>query len=289
MTLNDRPAPGPNAQQIDFWNGEEGEKWAASNQRLDLMLEPVGRHLLARAAPRPGESVLDIGCGGGATLLELARHVGDSGRVTGIDISGPLLAIARERAQRAAAPVDIVLADAETHPLPSEQFDLALSRFGVMFFANPAAAFANLRRGLRPGGRLTFVCWQPMARNPWMTVPREVVMRYVTPPPRPDPLAPGPFAFADPMRVRNILADAAFGAFQIEAFDTALTVGGGTLTGAIMATVRDGPMANLIAPLPAERQAQLEADLRDAYQPFVRDDGTIALPAACWVVTATRA
>jgi SAM-dependent methyltransferase len=282
---------GPNAQQIAFWNGEEGAKWAASNERLDRMLEPIGRHIVARAAPRPGETVIDVGCGGGATIVELARHVGTGGQVTGIDVSAPLLTIARERARQATAAVEVVQADAETHPLPEGRFDLAFSRFGIMFFADPAAAFANLRRGLKPSGRLAFVCWRPVAINPWMTVPRDVVTRYVVPPPRPaDPFAPGPFAFADPMRIRDVLARSGFGAFQIEAFDTRVAVGGGTLEGAVVSTTRDGPLAGLIATLDDLQRRRLEEDLRAAYRPFVLADGRIELPAACWVVTgrATR-
>ena len=284
--MTESPTSSPNAQQIAFWNGEEGAKWASSNERLDQMLERIGQHIVARAAPRPGEAVIDVGCGGGATLAMLAHHVGREGHVTGIDISAPLLAIAQARAKLATASAEVVQADAETHPLPERRYDLAFSRFGVMFFANPANAFVNLRRALKPGGRLAFVCWRAMAINPWMMVPRGVVTRYVAPPLRPaDPTAPGPFAFADPMRIRGILAEAGFGAFQIESFDTEVVAGGGTLEGAVVATTRDGPLAGLVSQLDADQRRKLEEDLRDAYRPFVQADGRIQLPAACWVVT----
>ncbi|MSO65561.1 MAG: class I SAM-dependent methyltransferase [Alphaproteobacteria bacterium] len=277
---------GPNAQQVAFWNGEEGVKWVASNERLDAMLQPIGDQIAERAAVRSGDRVLDIGCGGGATLVALAPRVAPDGSVTGVDISAPLLTLARERTRRMGMPIDFLQADAETHPLGEEHFDLALSRFGVMFFANPAVAFSNIRRALKRSGRLVFVCWQALGRNPWMTVPRDIVQRYAALPPRSDPHTPGPFAFADPMRVRNILAAAGFGSFQIEGFAHRLMVGGGSIEGAVMGTSRDGPMASLLKDLTTDARQRLEDELRTAYRSFVDPDGIVRLPASIWLVTA---
>src|SRR5258705_5710546 len=199
---------GPNAEQIAYWN-ERGKQWVAVNDMLDAMIGPLGRHALDRARVAPGEAVLDVGCGCGDTTLELARRVGPSGRVLGVDISAPMLGRARERA-RAAGATHVIFeqADAQTHAFTAASFDLILLRFRVMFFVDPTAAFANLRPALRSGGRLTFVCWQGFPKNPWMAVPLMAAMPHIKLPTPPAPDAPGPFAFGDDGRVRTILADA---------------------------------------------------------------------------------
>ena len=165
-------ASGPNAEQITYWNEQSGPKWVALDGRLDALISPYGDRALERTKPALGERVLDVGCGCGRTTLELAARVGSPGSVTGIDISTVMLARARERARKSGAQnVRFENADVQTHAFEPGSFDLAFSRFGVMFFADPVAAFANLRGALAPGGRLAFVCWQPLANNPWMQVP----------------------------------------------------------------------------------------------------------------------
>src|SRR5881628_2723223 len=161
---------------------------------------------MERARIGAGERVIDIGCGCGDTTIALARRVGPAGLVLGIDVSAPMLARAADAAREAGvAHVRFEHADAQTHRFPAQAFDVLYSRFGVMFFSDPAAAFGNLRTALRPGGRLGFVCWQAVPENPWIAVPLEAAAQHMALPPPPAPGAPGPFSFADPERVRRIL------------------------------------------------------------------------------------
>src|SRR5262249_9342980 len=165
-------ATGPNAEQITYWNEKSGPKWVTEQARLDRMIAPFGAEARTALAPKAGEHIVDVGCGCGETSLQLGRHVTASGGVHGVDISQPMLARARQRAAAAGhAHVRFTPADAQTHAFPCEGADAIFSRFGVMFFADPVAAFANLRQALRSDGRLAFVCWQPMPANPWMAVP----------------------------------------------------------------------------------------------------------------------
>ena len=155
-----------NADELAYWNGEGGVHWVKQQAHTDAVLAPVADAVIAHAAPRSGERVLDIGCGCGSTTLllsPLASHV------TGLDISEPMLNVARQRAE-GLANVDFVNADAAAFRTDTP-YDLLFSRFGVMFFGDPTAAFANLRRAARPGGRLAFVCWRPIGENPWMQAP----------------------------------------------------------------------------------------------------------------------
>ena len=196
-----------NADQLAFWNGLGGHTWVARQAHTDITLAPVSEALLALSAPRAGERVLDIGCGCGASTLEFARAVGPAGRVTALDISGPMLAEAEARARAAGiANVDWRQADAATAAL--DGFDLLVSNFGLMFFGDPVAAFANLRRAASPGARMAFVCWRPLTENPWMEVPMRAVSPHVPPRPKADPDSPGMFAFADPQRVSHVLTAA---------------------------------------------------------------------------------
>jgi SAM-dependent methyltransferase len=198
---------------------------------MDRMLAPLTTPLLARAAPQPGERVLDVGCGAGAVSLEMARLVGRAGRVLAVDISRPLLERARERATEVGtdgAQIEWQEADAGSFSFPSGGFDLIVSRFGTMFFPDPVAAFRNLRTALRPGGRLVMLCWRSLPENAWVVVPRDAVLTVVPPPPPPQADAPGPFAFADAARVQAILGAAGFVSIRNEAVDATLALAGDT-------------------------------------------------------------
>jgi len=236
---------------------------------------------------RPGERVLDVGCGVGQTTLELAERVGPSGSVLGIDISTPMLARARERARAAGlANVRFENADAQTHAFTPESVDLVYSRFGVMFFADPTAAFANLLRALRPGGRLAFVCWQAMTENAWMRESLAAVLKHVAPPPPADPHAPGPFAFADAARVRGILERAGFRAVRHEAVPGQLSLGA-SLDEAVSFAVEIGPASRLLKEAPEAARAAAVAELRKALEAHVTPKG-VDLGYATWIVTAER-
>lgn len=211
-----------------YWN-DRGPMWVEYRERLDSMLAPLGEAAIARLHPDPGEHVLDIGCGTGTTSLELARLVGGSGHVTGVDVSAPMLEEARRRADGAGlANLSFVVADAGTHQFEPRHYDAAFSRMGIMFFAEPVAGFTNLRRALRPGGRLGFVCWRAAAENSWVTEPGQAVAEVLGPPAPMDPDAPGPFSLASADRISSVLTEAGLVDIDITAHDLPLSIGTGT-------------------------------------------------------------
>jgi SAM-dependent methyltransferase len=258
--------------------------WAEVREPLERQLAPLGRHALTALAPRPGESVLDIGCGGGETALDLARAVEPGGTVVGIDLSAAVLAFA-QRAARAAKEceqVRFVQADAQVFPFEPASFDAAFSRFGVMFFADPTAAFINIRRSLRPNGRLSFVCWRALEENPLDILPLRAASAHLPPQPAHDPDAPGPFAFADRERVRGILEGAGFGEIEITARDE--QVGSGDLDTMLAVCSRVGALGKILRENPKLRAATLPA-VRSALAAHDGPDG-VKLNAATWIVTA---
>ena len=255
--------------------------WAEVREPLERQLAPLGRRALAALAPRPGEDILDIGCGGGETALDLAAMVAPDGIVVGIDLSAAVLAFAR-RAATGCERVLFVQADAQVFPFESASFDAAFSRFGVMFFADPIAAFINIRRSLRPNGRLAFVCWRTLQENPLDILPLKAALAYLPPQPAHDPDAPGPFAFADPDRVRNILEQAGFGEIEITARDE--QVGSGDLDAMLAVCSRVGALGKILRENPELRAATLPA-VRSAIAAHDGPDG-VRLNAATWVVTA---
>lgn len=272
-----------NAAQIEYWNALAGETWVKYHAQLDRQIAPLGHRAQAALAVRPGEAIIDIGCGCGQTSLELAAAVGPSGSVTGIDISNPMLEIARAEAHAAGlANATFEEADAQTFGLAAARFDAAFSRFGVMFFADPVATFANLRTALKTGGRLAFVCWRPFAENLWMRIPMDAARDLLPPMPPADPLAPGPFAFSDPDRVRQILTDAGYGAVTITPFDA--MIGGGDLEQTLELSLRVGPLGAVLRENP-DYAALAVAAVRAALAGHVTPAG-VMMPGAVWIVEA---
>jgi SAM-dependent methyltransferase len=255
--------------------------WAEVRKPLERQLAPLGQRALEALAPRPGESVLDIGCGGGETALELARAVAPDGTVLGIDLSGAVLAFAR-RVAKGCERVRFVQADAQVYPFEPASFDAAFSRFGVMFFADPAAAFINIRRCLRPNGRLAFVCWRALEENLLDILPLTAASAHLPPQPAHDPDAPGPFAFANPDRVRRILKGAGFEEIEITAHDE--LGGSGDLETMLAICSRVGTLGKILRENPELRAAALPA-VRSALAAYDGPDG-VRLNAATWVVTA---
>ncbi len=281
-------AAGFNEDQRTRWNGIDGEYWTREQERMDRTLAPVLGPLLAFAEPREASAVIDIGCGSGATTVELARAVGPSGRVLGIDLSEPMLNRARERLRGFAHAVCIA-GDAAEVFLGDIGAELMVSRFGVMFFGNPAAAFSNLRTGLVPGGRLRFACWRPIHENPWLRVPLDAVYEHVPRLPNPDPDEPGPFAFADPDRVAGILMAAGFTAPVFTPLDIQMDLAaGGTLEDAVSQSSSIGPAKRALANQPDEVRAAAVESIRRALAPFAARSG-VNLPGAVWLVAADRA
>ena len=286
--LNDMDAPAgheQNADQIEYWNGAGGQRWAARQPVHDILLQPIADLLIDRAGIRPGERVLDVGCGSGSTTFAFARTVGPSGHVMGIDISAPMLARARE-VTPVGAPVEFVLADATIHSFAPENFDLLASRFGVMFFADPALSFANLRRAMRRSGRLAFACWREPRQNPFFMLPLQAVYQHVPKMPQVGPEDPGPFSFASEARVRRILSSAGFSGVAMEPCDLALDVAvGGGLDAAVRSALEIGPSARALADQPPEVVAAAAQSVREALTPFVKGE-TVPLDGAIWIVTA---
>ncbi len=285
------PALSSNADQIAFWGGKAGEKWVRYQVEQDTTIRPFGERAMAAGAVAPGERVVDVGCGCADTTLELARRVGPAGVVLGIDVSAVMLDHARARATGVAAGLTNVRfenADAQSRALPAAAFDLVFSRFGVMFFEDPTAAFTNFRQALEPGGRVAFACWRARAENAYFQVPVAVAARHAEIPPPPGPEAPGIFSFADADRVRRILTDAGFTAIVIDRFDIALTPAGATeLDAAVAFLMRIGPMAAALEGAPEATVAAVRADLAAAVAPYHTPAG-VKLPASSWIVTARR-
>ncbi len=276
------------AQQVAFWNGPGGARWVAEQARMEAMLAPVADALVAHAAARPGEIVLDVGCGYGVTVVKLAQAVGPAGRVIGLDVSAPMLELARTRTADVAN-VEWILADAATHPFAPASVNLVFSRFGVMFFGDPAAAFANLRRALRPGGRLVFACWRAVEENPWIGVPAKAIAAHLPPLPRPGPEEPGMLSFADPARVTRILSQAGFATPRFTKFDLTIDIGGGNgLDDATEQALSMRPVSQALLDQPEAVRAAAAASARTALASYVVGN-TVGLPGAVWLVDAVPA
>jgi ubiquinone/menaquinone biosynthesis C-methylase UbiE len=276
-----------NADQIAYWNGPNGERWVRRQEMQDVVLGPVSDVLIDRAAPKVGERVIDIGCGCGATTFAFANKVGARGHVLGVDISAPMLALARELAP-ADAPLEFSLADATVQAFQPASFDLLVSRFGVMFFAEPAVSFANMRKALRASGRVAFACWRTPRDNPWMMMPLMAAYKHVPKLPEMGPEDPGPFAFANEERVRRILTEAGFSKVALERHDLSLDVAVGRgLDAAVNTAVEIGPVSRALEAQPPETVAAVAASVREALAPHLKANN-VALGASIWIVTAVN-
>ena len=259
------------------WNGPGAKAWITNRDLLDAMFQPF-RAILAEAV-RPGEAVLDVGCGTGGTTLAVASAVGPAGAVTGVDISEPMIAVARERAAAEGSPARFLAADAQDHAFDAGAYDRLVSRFGVMFFADPVRAFANLRRACRPGGAMLFVAWRGRDENPFMTAADRAAAPLLLQPPEPR-AATGQFAFADADYVTGILADAGWRDAAIERLDVTCSFPAAELP---RYAEHMGPLAPTLGALdPGAREPIVKAIL-DGYAPFVSGD-VVSYTAACWAI-----
>lgn len=274
-----------NQAQADMWTAA-GPIWVELRDRFDDMADPHGRHAVDALAPAAGERVADVGCGAGSAVVELSQRVGPGGLVIGADISPTMIEGARDLAtQRGCTNVDFVVADAMVEPIGRE-LDALFSRFGVMFFSDPAAAFDNLRRSLRPNGRMAFVCWKSAADNAWASVPIDAARRYVDIPFGPDPTAPGPFAFADVERVTGILSSAGFVGVEATGHDETIRVGDDH-DDAVNFLLGLNPAVRALAESEPDRFSALRQEVLHATADWVSADGAVA-PSATWVFTATN-
>ena len=279
----------PNTQMKSYWDEEAGARWVAQQAQLDGQLAPYGDAVLEQAELRPGQRVLDVGCGCGATTVGAAEQIGSDGSLVGVDLSRAMLERTRERLGAAGykGHLDLLVEDAQVYPFESASFDVIVSRFGVMFFDAPEAAFRNLAQATRPGERLVFSCWQTRERNVWMTTAVEAALRHLEPPPPPEPDAPGPFSLAIPRRTQALLEDAGLREVVITPAEDPIRMGSAESAAELMMDV--GPASGLIRDQrpTAEVQEALRRSLVDAYRVF-EDGGEVAPPAAAWIVRATR-
>lgn len=274
-----------NVEQIADWDGPVGEVWAEMQAELDAHTRPFGAAALAAAKAQAGERAIDVGCGCGDTAIALARSVGESGSVLGVDVSRPMLAVARRRGE-GLANLSFRHADASREALSADH-DLIYSRFGVMFFDDPVGAFANMRRWLKPDGRLAFCCWNHPRHNPWAMIPVAAARQAlkVEAPPA-DLTMPGPFAFSDIERLEGILRDAGFTTFDAQPFEAPVVLGP-TLEVASDRVTRFGPAYRVVKAAGEEeaRPVAIPAIAR-ALAPHAAPDGSIVMTGAVWIVTA---
>ena len=278
-----------NTYQIADWNSQSGERWVANQARLDAMVAVFGEAAIEAVAPATGERVLDIGCGAGTSSLALAARVGAEGQVLGVDISEPLIGLARALAPQD-TPALFQVADASSAELPEGAFDILFSRFGVMFFDDPTGAFAHMRRALRPGGRVTFVCWRGAAENDWVRLPMSALKSVVPPSAPPDPEAPGPFSFGDRGRVARILTAAGFTDIAIAPFDASVPFGEGetrdaALDDAVKMALEVGPLSRALTDQPDDIRVRASAAVRAAFADRPGEQ-SVMIDGAAWIVMA---
>ncbi|MDB1088049.1 methyltransferase domain-containing protein [Streptomyces sp. ACA25] len=274
-----------NTGQAQAWNGYEGRHWTEHQDRWNAVNAGFNEPLLRAAGIREHDRVLDIGCGAGQ-ITRLAARQAAQGSASGLDLSGPMLERATARAQEEGlGNVTFEQGDAQVHPLPSAGFDVALSRFGIMFFADPVVAFANIGRALRPGGRLTFVCMADPRRNEWVQV-LSAMNSHVPAPDLGAADAPGMFSLADPERIHGVLTEAGFAEVSAEPVETP-TLWGRDAADAADFMLASGPSRSFLAGAGAEAADQVRMSLLHALRPHEAADG-VRLRGSAWLVTATR-
>jgi SAM-dependent methyltransferase len=274
-----------NRDQAEHWNSsEQAAHWITHQEHYDRMLAPFTDIMLVAAALAPGDHVLDVGCGCGATTLAAAQAVAP-GEAVGVDLSAPMLARARDNAALSGlANATFEQGDAQDHHF-ARTFDVVISRFGIMFFADPVAAFANLRAATRPAGRMAFVCWQPLTANEWLTIAGAALAEHVPLPDPAEPDAPGMFALAEPSRIQRILSDAGWRQVTVTSKEIPILVGGGSLDDAV-AFLRNGSLGRkMLDGTDDVTQARAIQSVRRALAGHADPDG-VRLGAAVWLVQA---
>lgn len=273
------------AMSASFWRQAGGQAWADLQALMDRLNQPIGEAVAAQAGLGFGGRALDVGCGAGDTTLDMARRLAPGGRCVGVDVSEPLLEIGRRRAQaEGVANAEFVLGDAQDYAFEAEAFDAVISRFGVMFFEAPDLAFANLRRALRPDGRLAFACWRSPAENPLSQIPLEAAAPFLSKVPQAEPDGPGRFAFADPARVQAILDRSGWREVEIAPLNTPTPL---TFDELMRLSLDLGALGPLLRDESEAVRARVHDAVAARLRPFV-EDGMVSMTAACWLVTARR-
>jgi ubiquinone/menaquinone biosynthesis C-methylase UbiE len=274
-----------NDEQARMWNGPSGQAWVENQELLDEIYKPFEELIISAVSAKPRRSVLDVGCGAGATTLAVARGPGAAKAapyVQGVDISEPLIAVARARAEREGVPAEFISANAQVYPFEPARFDLIISRFGVMFFDDPVAAFANLRHAARAGGELQVIAWRSAASNPFMTTAEGAAAPLLPNLPARKPNAPGQFAFADERRVHSILEKSGWADIALYPIDVACTL---PETQLVRYLTRLGPVGRALEDVDARTRAEVAEVVRAAFEPFVHG-GEVRFNAACWMIGA---
>lgn len=275
-----------NTDQIEFWNGTPGESWARHTTVVDFMFAELTDAILDAANIAAGDRVLDLGCGGGGTTLAVANKVTPVGAVTAVDVSGPMLDVAQERADDAQlVNVTFILGDAALYPFAERSFDALVSRLGSMFFDDPVEAFRRMAPSLDSGGRIALGVWRTPRENAWAMEPVSAARDFIKMPPRPGPEEPGPFAFADPDRVRQVLGDAGYTDVKLAPLDFQIPLGR-TLDEALDFSMEMGPLGRPLSEATGKAREHAIAAIREVLERFQGDDGIVRLGGACWIVTA---
>ncbi len=273
-----------NTSQIDYWNGAAGQKWVRDADRMDVMLAPFVQEIISSVLPSPGQAVVDIGCGAGALSLNVAASAVNVS-VTGVDVSAPLIELAKQRSAAVGAGIEFIVADAAVWR-PVEPVDLVISRFGVMFFADPVAAFSNIRAGVKPKGRVRFACWRALSENSWALTPLQAAMHLLKSAPAPPaPGTPGPFAFSDADYVSRVLTESGWSNISITPWDGDLALPGASADEAAQFMLEMGPLWRAINEQGIDPESVRSAVV-EKLEEFVGDDGRTRLKAAAWIVEA---
>jgi SAM-dependent methyltransferase len=272
---------GANDEQAMLWNGDGGQAWVEAQPVLDGMFARFEAMLADAVAESGATKVLDIGCGTGATTLAIARQIGAGAECLGLDISEPMIEVATARAREQGSPARFISADAQTHDFGSPGFDRIVSRFGVMFFDDPVAAFANLRRAARKGGELGLIVWRSAGENAFMTTAERAAAPLLPSLAARDPDAPGQFAFADKGRVEGILTASGWGSVDIRPVDVECAVSESALVPYLS---RFGPLGRVLGSVDDAMRARIIDTVRAAFDPFVHGD-EVRFTSACWTVS----
>lgn len=283
MGVQNQAAPTQTAEeQAALWNGTSGQAWVEGQQLLDQVLGPFQDLLMDAIRAAPSSRLLDIGCGTGSTTMAAARLLGENGRCTGIDISEPMVSLARKRAEREGVSTQFICADAQAYAFEPASFDMMISRFGVMFFADPIAAFANLRRAATKGARLCFIAWRDAADNPFMTTAERAAAPLLPNIPPRNPDGPGQFAFADPQRVGRILEQSGWTQIDPQPRSVSCSFPEAELIGYF---TRFGPLGQIVQQADAPTRNRVITTVRAAFDPYVHG-AEVRFNAAVWVVNA---
>ena len=278
-----------NKNQRDFWSGKGGDIWVERQNAMDTMLSPLGEAALNKLNLNEGENVLDIGCGCGHTTLNIAKRISPDGQVTGLDISEPMLKRAKESAnEMSIRNASFNCVDVQTDDIGEEVYSAAFSRFGVMFFEDPVAAFCNINKSLITGASLSFVCWQSPALNPWQSLFIEAVKKYVDLP-SPPPRSPSPFAFMESEYVSSILEESNFQNIMIEGHEAEVNMfSGRSLSDSVKDYISINPVVSgMLKDSTEQEKTEIINSAIEAFSPYYSAKG-LMFPSATWLVTTTK-